>query len=309
MSRLVSDSLLSLPLGQEMREKARKQSLLQPNAQKSHQVYLNILAVETVNNYLLCMGYQTRLNESDSLNYVVQYVADIADLEIEGIGKIECRAVKSDATEYEVPPEVWHDRVGYIFLEIDEEASEGVILGFVPNINLNGKKIKQQDLKPLEMFLEHLERHDSLLSTIVPFSEWLVEQVTTGWISLQNLLQEEPIFAYRNSSRQEKELTWGKLINVGLTIYKHPLVLLISLNPCTSSLLSISVRLQTINSYQYIPEGLNLSLVSEDTLISEIKARNQDNALELGEFKGTIGETFTVNMQLEDFSFSEEFII
>jgi Protein of unknown function (DUF1822) len=87
--------------------------------QKAKQVYLNTLAIEAVHSYLSWLGVGTDRQSSDSWNPFVQTLADVADLEIPGQGKLECRLVLPGATACHVPLAVWGDRLGYVVVRLE----------------------------------------------------------------------------------------------------------------------------------------------------------------------------------------------
>lgn len=80
------------------------------------------------------MGFETNLQGGDSWNPISRMGANVADLEISGIGKLECIPVKPEDTEYSIPAEVWLDRVGYLFVEINLAEREATLREFVPNL-------------------------------------------------------------------------------------------------------------------------------------------------------------------------------
>ncbi|MDY7021119.1 MAG: DUF1822 family protein, partial [Cyanobacteriota bacterium] len=97
----------------------------QPTSRKSRQVYLNTLAVCIVNNYLKILGIPTDLAAGDSWNPSVRLYADVADLEVIGRGRLECRplpvqrGINSKACR--IPAEVQSSRIGYVMVELDLE--------------------------------------------------------------------------------------------------------------------------------------------------------------------------------------------
>jgi len=105
----------------------------QPN--KAKQVYLNTLAVWSVNHYLNCLNVETDLEKSDSWNPVFQTLANAADLAIKRWGKLECRPVLPESQICPVPPEVWMGRSGYIAVRFNPALTEATLLGFVPEVS------------------------------------------------------------------------------------------------------------------------------------------------------------------------------
>ena len=152
----VEDGALRLPITEAARQVATEFANRQPTPQKMAQVRSNTLAVWVVNDYLQLMGISTHLHSSDSWNPVVQLSADIADLDVAELGRLECRPVLSGATTCYIPPEVWCDRIGYVAVEIENTLRRAKLLGFTPTAVTEHFPLKQ--LQPLESLLVHLNK-------------------------------------------------------------------------------------------------------------------------------------------------------
>ena len=144
---------LKLPITSQAIQLAHQFAGQQPTSAKQAQVRLNTLAVCTVNNYLEMIGFGTNLEGGDSWNQIARMGADVADLEVTGIGKLECLPVKAEDTEYTIPAEVWLDRIGYMFVEINLVDREATILGFTPQARA---RISRDGLRSPEDLIDHL---------------------------------------------------------------------------------------------------------------------------------------------------------
>jgi len=132
---------------------------------KARQVYLNTLAVYAVDTYCQCLGIETDLEASDSLNPVMQTLMDVADIEITGIGKLECRPVLPTDENCYIPTDTWENRIGYVAVEIDESSREATLFGFYPTINPLEmmEQVSCESFQPLEALIDHLDRIESAL--------------------------------------------------------------------------------------------------------------------------------------------------
>lgn len=90
----------------------------------------NTLAVIAVSKYLNWHGYETDVASGDSWHPALRLLANIADLAVVGLGRLECRVITPGATEVEIPLEVSEDRLVYVVLEISEKPLVGKLLGF-----------------------------------------------------------------------------------------------------------------------------------------------------------------------------------
>ena len=146
----------TVPLGRRA-HKLAEQFFVQHTKQKARQVYLNTLAVHAVEFYLKCMSIETDWETSDSYEPVMQTLLDTADLEVKDCGKLECRPLLAGAEVFQVPMEVWSDRIGYVAVEISDSMNTATLLGFVESVSEQEVPISQlRSLKELRMHLYQL---------------------------------------------------------------------------------------------------------------------------------------------------------
>ncbi|ERT09626.1 HEAT repeats family protein [Lyngbya aestuarii BL J] len=197
----LDDFSIPLFIPSQAKSLAEQFAAQQPTPQKATQVYLNTLAVCIVNNYLRIMGIPTNLTTGDSWNPSVRLYADVADLEVVGRGRLECRPIQVpedlNSTACSVPGEVQSDRIGYVIVELDLEQELATLLGFVETAN---DSISLRQLRSPDELLEHLlsSPQAETVPTSVNLRQWLQNTVTTGWETVETLLSPaEPSFAVR----------------------------------------------------------------------------------------------------------------
>ncbi len=176
------DLSIALPITQTARRIAQQFAQQQPTPETAEQVRLNTLAVLVINDYLQMLGIFTDLQASYSWNPVGRLGADVADLKVTGVGRLECRQIRVTERTCHIPPEVWSDRIGYVVVQIDESHREGKILGFVPTVTVAAFPISQ--LQPLEMLLSCLSRK---ASAIVHLRQWFNNIFETGWHTIEEV--------------------------------------------------------------------------------------------------------------------------
>jgi hypothetical protein len=71
-----------------------------------------------VNDYLQMLGIATELSTSNIWKPAIRLTADIADLEIVGVGTLECRPVQKSSQTCYIPAEVWSNRIGYVVVQL-----------------------------------------------------------------------------------------------------------------------------------------------------------------------------------------------
>ena len=149
---------INIPISVEAHNYAKKFAAQQLKLEKKTQVYLNTLMVYAVDNFLKMMDIQTDLEYSDSWNPVIRCYHNVADLAIMNVGKLECRFVLPEQEKIKLPPEVLEDRIGYLFVRLEESLQSGEILGFLP--------IYEPDEMPEEVEIDELEDIEILFESL-----------------------------------------------------------------------------------------------------------------------------------------------
>lgn len=149
---------LTIALTQECLNVARKFANQQDTFEKGKQVLLNTLAVCAVRNFLAEISFDTDLNASDSWNPSVRCFHDVADIVLPGLGKLECRPVSNTKTAIYLPPEVRENRIGYIFVQFQEELANVELLGFYRSLDpfYPPQEIQIAELETIENLSDYL---------------------------------------------------------------------------------------------------------------------------------------------------------
>lgn len=329
-SEPIPDFSVRLPITPADKAIADRFSRQQPNPVKAEQVYRNTLAILVVKNYLEMLGIATDLEHSYSWNPVVRLAADVADLQVVDRGALECRPIQPGAAICSVPYEVWDDRIGYVVVEVADQATnptEARILGFTPTVT--STEVAIATLKPLEDLLEHLAPLENRVSTVttpsneyqrslVNLSEWLQGTITEGWRSLQSLLNPEfPEFAFRSrresgspeTDQQYAGVRKGKVLNLGVQLAEQQVILVIEIKPAESDRFQILVQVHPASGTLYLPPNLRLLILDgQDQTFLEAQAREADSFIKLS-FRGSVGEVFGVRVSLENAVITEYFRI
>jgi hypothetical protein len=321
----LEDFALPLPITQTARTQAQQFATEQPTPQKAEQVRLNTLAVCVVNDYLQMLGVPTNLEASDSWNCVLRLCADVADLEVTGIGRLECRPYRGSQSTCYVPPEVWSDRIGYVVVEIDESSYEATVVGFTPYVSQEELAIAQ--LQPIDDLIDclHPSLAPALVSTPAPqrtkvsLGQWLANAFEAGWEAVETLLapaEPDLAFSFRSApdlAIAEPELfdrgiRRAKIIDLGMQLAGYPVALVVNLQPTTEGKVNILLQVYPTGG-AFLPPLLQLTVLDESgSIFLEAQARSADNYIQL-QFSGLPGEQFSVKVALGDASVVEDFVI
>ncbi|WP_138500080.1 DUF1822 family protein [Nostoc sp. PA-18-2419] len=315
----LDDFTLTLPISQTARLTAEQFANEQSNSQKAEQVRLNTLAVWVVNDYLQMMDIPTDKEVSDSWNPIMRLCGDIADLQVSSVGRLECRPIQKHQQICSIPPETWEERVGYLVVEFDESLQEAKILGFVASAAT--ETLSLRELQPLEAFIDYLAQlRESPLASLVNLSQWFAGIFETGWQtveSLWNLPELRPAYAFRSIetvepntlNRPESFTKRAKLIDLGIQILNHPVMLIVEISPQKDSQTSILLQLHATGSQIYLPPGVHLTVLdSSGAVFLDAQSRKSDNYIQL-QFRGEPREDFSVRVALNGISITEHFRI
>lgn len=308
---------ITLPITRLARETAAQFAGQQPTPEKAEQVRLNTLAVCAVNQYCEMMGIPTDLRAGDSWMPLKQFAADVADLELVGVGRLECRPVSVDDRVCVIPPEVWADRIGYVMVQLDPVALEATLLGFVPEAA--PEPIALNQLQSLDALIDHIhaltEAAPTALSGLTNLGQWLSGQIASGWQTVEallDLLNAEPEFAFRSSPGQAVDspsTRRAKLLHLSTREVDYPLVLVVEVIPRSPTQRSVYAQLHPIDFGTPLPEHLRLiGLDQTGAFVLESQARQADDYIQL-RFRGAPGEPFRLQIVLGDATLTEDFVI
>ena len=141
--------------------------------------------------------------------------------------------------------------------------------------------------------------------------QWLQGTLTEGWQSLDRLLNPEAslVWSTREATDATRtEMRGGKLINLGVQLSQHPVVLLVTVVPAADEKVGINVQVLPTGEDRFLPAQLKLSLFSStDKVLQEIISRTQDNYIQLRPFRGRSGIRFRIEVALNEAKVSETF--
>ena len=300
----VEDWSVPVPLTSEILHIARQFAREQLIPEKAQQVYLNTLAVCTVNNYLRILGISTNLTAGDSWNFSIRLAEDVADLWVTGKGSLECRPIKPGAYSCYIPYAVGFERIGYVVVEIDEPGKQATLRGFAPNTVESGD-LSLHELHSLEYLPQYLYR----VRQLVNLSQWFKNIFETSWGSIEAVLGNEatePAFAFR-SKLKASNLKRCKLLELGSQ--EQLIALIVNITPESDSNINILVELMPANNQTYLPANLQLILLDDqEQAIIDTKTKEHNQHIQL-DLSGETGERFSIKVVLGEESFREDFIV
>ena len=314
----IENIAVTLPITSKTKEIARSFAVQQAIAQKAEEVLYNTLAVLTVQSYLETIGIATDLSSSDTWNPVMRACDSVADLNVWDLGKLECRPLKSSDNSCHIPMEVWDLRLGYVVVKIDDSLKKAALLGFVPEVAT--EELAISDLKPIEALIDRLHdlKESAANSSPVNLEQWLNNIFTTGWLTVESLLNPEqltPMWEFRNARSIENpseseainSIQRAKLIDLGIHFGDRSVVLLVEITPEDNGSIAVTLQVHPNLERTYLPETLTLKVIeSSGKVFMQARSRDRDNFIQL-QFSGQPKEHFAVQIILDDAEITEQF--
>ncbi|EKQ70694.1 Protein of unknown function (DUF1822) [Leptolyngbyaceae cyanobacterium JSC-12] len=310
MTHDIYEFALPLPITQGARQIAQGFANQQPTPTKAEQVRLNTLAVLVTQDYMQLMDIPTNLSAGDSWNPVMRTCTDVADLELPGVGRLECRPVKPNEERCQVPAETWEDRIGYVVVQLDESSQAAQILGFVPAAT--DEELSLSDLRSPEELLEHLDalRSSPVERTLTNLSTWLQntlqsgqQAIAAGWQAVEQVLTPSELshaYAFRrNSVRRAKRIMLGD----------QAIALVVDMQAETAEQIAIRLQLHPVDNHPNLPPGLQMAILDDTgNVVIDATATGNEDFLEL-QIDGASGEVFHLQMRLNSFQDTQAFVI
>lgn len=314
---------LPLPITQAARRIASYLASQQSTSPKASQVRLNTIAVCVVNDYLQMLGIPTELSTSNIWKPAVRLTADIADLEIVGIGRLECRPVKKPNQTCYIPAEVWSDRIGYVVIQIDKSLREAALLGFTETADV--EELPLNKLRSIEDLIEHLgQLRQNVTATItgtnnsVNLSQWFQNIFDSSWQTVETLLhstQFSVAYNFRGANHllantatmPVDSVRRAKFINFN-QLPTQPVALIVELTPKSQQKTHILLQVHPTGSQTCLPPLLQLKVVNDGVTFLEAETRSADNYIQL-QFNGSSKERFSVEVILGNTVITENFVI
>lgn len=306
----------TIPLSIEAHERANQSRQGISNTEDAKKIYLNTLAVYAVNYYLNCMGFKTNLSNIDNSNPWMLSLIDLADLDVNNIGTIECRPVLPDVEYLEIPTEVRADRVAYVAVQFNQSLREAKILGFTTQQLARVHLSKLQSVDNLLDYLTAKEAKKEIkkVGARVNIREWMQEIFTEGWQSV------EEVFSQRDLSlrfARNFSIMRCKKIDIGFDLNGTSIALVIKLvNPLEKDKLQIPEEIKIViqahpspGTGNYLPPGLKLVVIDEKGVeVDSIISRQNSNLVEIP-LTAELDEIFQVEMILGESKVVQEFAV
>lgn len=162
-----------------------------------------------------------------------------------------------------------------------------------------------------EQWRQHLYEHLKQ-ARYTNLSRWLEGVYDQLWVQVETFLGANignTAFNFRESSEVEtKNVKRAKAINLGIDNFTS-VILVIALVWSDNQLPCIRIQLHPSSETSYLPNNIRLTLIVSGEITQQIEAREQDNYIQLSRFEGEVGETFSIQVSLDNYQVTENFVI
>lgn len=272
-----------VPLGMSDFNFAREFSGQQKNTAKARQVLLNTLAVRAVGFYCCnLLSVETDFENSDSWDSSARILMDVADLEIKGLGKLECRPIQPGEKVCYVPPEVWEDRIAYVIVEIDEKEKMANLLGFVRKVE--AEQVSLEQLQPLEDLIDVFDS--------ISLQQRIEQIIRIEKLLASDWLESEKVLTASGRSGRSRRISQSSLDSSAILLNKGKLIsidgrdfaLMVDIRQQENeqNKVKVSFELIPVGNIRSLPSGLEFALLAPSgKMLTSATAKQGDNCLRI----------------------------
>jgi Protein of unknown function (DUF1822) len=293
------DLAIPFPITASFRQQARTYAL-QFFTQATHErVYLNTLALLVADGYFRLLGFQTNLTNAERWNATRRLWSEANELELLGLGNLECRVTTAAQQTVFLPSETWANRIGYLFVEIASSQKVATLIGFLPAFDpdTSGAEIAIADLKSMDEMIDYLAQQEASLQNKIDnlTIEFAAKKITYLRNWLNNVYQDNWEPATRNLSaatcKKKIELV-GQILEMRLDVFP------------SNEAIAVTVIVQRESGF--LPIGLQVSVPDESDIYTETVTTPADLISIPLEFSS--GEEFWVELRVGEALIREYFI-
>jgi Protein of unknown function (DUF1822) len=283
------------------------------NSKHDRQVQIDRLALYAANWYLQCLQFDTK--HDDSEDWWMQYLSKSTPLEIAGIGKIECIGIADDRATTILSKDLEFDRLGYLFVKLNESLTNAEILGFIPKYSETVRLDRLQSTDELIDYLCDLESPANVLS-LVKLREWLEGIFNSVWQDIEGLSLSPacrsltPAYRSRELLLSVKSIDRGRKIQLGSTPESPSVILTVGIQPIDN--LNSNIYLQIYPEYPNLelPIGIKFSAIDNNNVeIGCVHTISGDISGEIVLEGGREGERFSIEIEFDGIKQTESFEI
>lgn len=146
--------------------------------------------------------------------------------------------------------------------------------------------------------------------TITNTTQWFKRNFEAGWYSIEALIANQllqPSYSLRQSySPESNDFAEGiKILNLGLES-DNQVALIIKVFPKQKTKATVRIQLQSVNSKNYLPTNIKLSLLSQSNqILQQVQAEEQDRLIQIQKFTCEQGIVIQIQITLDNLTVTE----
>ncbi|MFS0515943.1 DUF1822 family protein [Nostoc sp. UIC 10607] len=167
---------------------------------------------------------------------------------------------------------------------------------------------------PFEIWGALLDREDCpqrfrQKPALVNLRQWFQNIVADSWQTIENFLGTQPDFAFSFRQNDSAQQSIQRVKEIELPTRNQAVVLMLTLTTEIDNKVGIRVQLYPKERNFYLPLNVSLALISASgEIVQSVQARETDNSIQLKGFRCPENTSFSLQVGLDDFNFTQEFI-
>jgi Protein of unknown function (DUF1822) len=255
-------------------------------------IQLNSLALYTANWYLQCLQFKTHHEEQE--DWWVHYLSRSAALEIAGIGKLECIPVTGDAATVTISSDLKDDRIGYLFVKLNESLTSAEIIGFMPKYS---EVVRLDRLQSTDKLIDYLcDLEPKPISSPIDLGEWGLGIFNEIWQAIDGL---SLTLAYRSrrSLLSLKSTGGGGRIKLGSLPESPTVIVTVEYQQVDDVNFNLYLQIYPESPELTLPIDLKFSAISDGIEIGSVCTKVDEVSREIVLENGKQGESFNIEIE------------
>lgn len=295
-------------------------------------IQLNSLALYAADWYLRCLQFETQ--HEDRADWWIPYLTQSAPLEIkifnscDGLGiaaelerlnieKLECIPVIGNAVTATISPDLKDDRIGYLFVRLNDSLTSAEIIGFMPKYSEVVRLDRLQSTDDLIDYLCDLESEpipEQTGKVLVNLGKWFDEIFDGIWQEIHSLqlalVYRTPAYRNNRSLLAIKSTERGREITIGDRSDSPSVIVTVGYQQMDTDNYNLYLQIYPEASQKTLPVGMKFSAIDDlGNGIGSVETTVGDISGEIVLEHGKSGEEFSIEIEFEGVKISESFKI
>jgi hypothetical protein len=258
-------------------------------------IYFNTLAVLIADAYFRMLGFETNLAKPERWNAAYRLWNEANELELIGLGNLECCVIATGQKSVILPPESLSNRIGYLFVEIASSEKSATLIGFLPAFHPETTDAEVA-MSTTGYAYATLQSMDDLIDYLTLTQEFADKKLTYLRNWLNNVYEAD----WEPSMRDLRSATCKKKLQLARQVFEMQL----SVSQSNDELIFVRVNVKSESGS--LPRGMQVSVPDESDIYTETV--NETANLISIPLELSSGEEFWVELRIGETFIREYFI-